>query len=137
MAKKVFISYDHSEDRHYKELLRAWDANTDFDFEIDTRSPNLAINSVDAGVIKSALTKKMKESKYLLVLIGAKSYTSDWMFWEIERAKQPDVKLKLAAVKIDKNYITPPGLLGTGTAFAYSFTRDGIIEALNKATNFY
>ena len=30
---KVFVSYDHSEDVHYKRLLQAWDANPDFDFD--------------------------------------------------------------------------------------------------------
>ena len=39
MPKNVFVNNDHSEDFHYKELLRAWDANTDFDFEFDLRSP--------------------------------------------------------------------------------------------------
>lgn len=32
MPKKVFVGYDDSEDAHYKELLGAWEANTDFDF---------------------------------------------------------------------------------------------------------
>ncbi len=31
--KKVFISYDHSEDVRYKRLLDAWDANTSFEGE--------------------------------------------------------------------------------------------------------
>ena len=31
----VFISYDHSEDVHYKRLLEAWDANSKFDFEFE------------------------------------------------------------------------------------------------------
>jgi hypothetical protein len=60
--KKVFVSYDHSEDLLYKNLLRAWDANENFDFEFDQRSPNEAIDSKDAGPIKTALTKKMLES---------------------------------------------------------------------------
>ena len=30
MAKKVFISYDN--DKHYKNLFVAWDANKKFDF---------------------------------------------------------------------------------------------------------
>ena len=68
-AKKVFVSYDHSEDVRYKELLRAWDANTDFDFEFDIRSPNVTIDSIEAYVIQT-LTKKMKESEYMFVIIG-------------------------------------------------------------------
>jgi MTH538 TIR-like domain (DUF1863) len=137
MPKKVFISYDHSEDRHYKDLLRAWDANSNFEFEFDQRSPNEAIDSDDASRIKQALTRKMGEADYLLVIVGEKSHKSKWMQWEIERAKQNDLKLKLAAVKLDSTYTTPLGLLGTGTSFAMSFSRDGIINALANATNNY
>lgn len=134
MAKaKVFVSYDHSEDKHYKYLLQAWDANPDFDFEFDSRGPNVAINSTDAAVIKTRLTTLMKEATHLLVLVGEKSSTSDWMTWEIERAKQSDTKLKLAAIKLAKANITPPGLLNVGTAWATSFERDRIVAALKDA----
>lgn len=138
MAKhKVFISYDHSEDAIYKYLLCAWDANPYFDFEFDNRSPSVAIDSTDAGAIKAALARKMKESTHLLVLVGEKSHQSKWMSWEISRAKESDIKLKLAAVKLAKSNICPAGLLGTGTSWATSFERDRIIEALNGATNTY
>lgn len=136
-SKKVFVSYDHSEDLHYKNLLRAWDANTSFDFDFDLRSPNVPINSIDAARIKASLTTKMKEADYLLVIVGSKAYTSEWMSWEIERAKQFDTKLKIAAVKIDRSYITPSELYNTGTAFTYGFTLDGIVDALIRATNNY
>lgn len=137
MKKKVFISYDHSEDVHYKRLLEAWDANSNFDFEFDSRSPNEPIDSLEAARVRAALTTMMKSADYLLVIVGSKSYTSVWMKWEIDRAKQSDTKLKLAAVKIDRDNTTPGGLLNTGTSWAYSFTRDGIINALNNATNNY
>lgn len=135
--KKVFVSYDHSEDLHYKNLLRAWDANDNFDFEFDQRSPNEPIDSIESGKIKESLTKMMKQSEYLLVIIGKKSHESKWMNWEISRAKQSDIKLKLVAIKIDNSYTTPSGLLNTGAVFARSFTRDGIIAALNNANNNY
>jgi len=134
MAKKVFVSYDHSEDVHYKDLLRAWDANTDFDFEFDLRSPNVAIDSVDASVIQAALTKKMKESDYILVIIGEKSHSSKWMKWEISRAQQLDTKLKFAAVKISGTNNLPVGLPNY-TAIANGFTLNGIEEVLKKAKN--
>ena len=132
MPKKVFVSYDHSEDAHYRDLLRAWDANTDFDFEFDLRSPTVAIDSSEASVIQSSLTKKMKESEYILVIIGAKSHSSKWMKWEIERAKQSDTNLKFAAVKISSSNITP-SVLPPITAVADEFKRDKIINALNNA----
>jgi hypothetical protein len=134
MAKtKVFVSYDHSEDVLYKLLLQAWDANPDFDFDFDSRGPNVAINSDDAAVVKAALTKLMKSATHLLVIIGAKSSTSKWMNWEIERAKEDDTRLKIAAVKIESKNTTPAGLLNVGTAWATSFERDKIVAALAAA----
>ena len=134
MAKpKVFVSYDHSEDAHYKRLLQAWDANPDFDFEFDSRGPNVGIDSTDASVVKAALTAKMKSATHLLVLVGAKSGKSKWMAWEIDRAKQSDAKLKLAAVKLGKDYETPLGLINVGTSWATSFTRDHVVDALKNA----
>jgi len=131
---KVFVSYDHSEDVHYKRLLQAWDANADFEFDIDSRGPNVAIDSTDAGPVKTALTKMMMSATHLLVLVGEKSNKSTWMHWEIDRAKQSDVKLKLAAVKLAKDNVTPTGLLNVGTAWATSFERDRIVDALKNAT---
>jgi hypothetical protein len=135
--KKVFISYDHSEDQRYKNLLLARHANDSFELEFDQRSPNVPIDSNDATKIKQALTSMMRSADYLLVIIGAKSYTSKWMAWEIDRAKQWDVKLKLAAIKISYFNTTPAGLLGCSVAFATAFEQDRIIDALNKATNNY
>jgi hypothetical protein len=80
LGLKVFISYDHSEDVHYKRLLEAWDANSGFDFEFDNRSPSTAIDSVAAAVIKAVLTSKMKEATHLLVIVGAKTYMSKWVY---------------------------------------------------------
>ncbi|MDQ6888932.1 MAG: TIR domain-containing protein [Bacteroidota bacterium] len=134
---KVFMSYDHSEDRHYKELLRAWDANTVFDFEFDHRSPNEAINRTEAVVIKQSLTRMMKQAEYLLVIIGKKSHESKWIQWEIDRAKQQDIKLQLAAIKIENSFVTPNGLIGVGTSFTKAFTKDGIVTALKNANNKY
>lgn len=135
--KKVFISYDHSEDLLYKNLLLAWHANDSFEFEFDQRSPNVPIDSYDAVKIKQSLTTMMKSANYLLVIIGAKSYTSKWMAWEIDRAKQWDSKLKLAAIKISYFNTTPSGLLACNVAFASAFEQDKIMDALNRATNNY
>jgi hypothetical protein len=135
MAKTVFVSYDHSEDARYKRLLQAWNANPQFAFEFDSRGPNIPINSTNAAVIKQSLTRMMKSATHLLV--GAESVRSRWMEWEIERAKEPDIKLRLAAVKLAKANQVPPGLLNVGTSWATSFERDRIIEALNRASANY
>jgi hypothetical protein len=135
--KRVFISYDHSEDANYKRLLEAWDANRKFDFDFDNRSPHAAIDSAQAGAIKAALTTKMKSAEYLLVIVGVKSYTSRWMSWEIQRAKQDDIKLKLAAVRLAPGNREPAELAHTRTSWADGFTRDEIVSALERASNAY
>lgn len=132
--KKVFVSYDHSEDALYKLMLQAWDANTKFDFEFDSRGPDVAINSSNAGTVKASLATKMKTATHLLVLVGKESAGSSWIAWEIERAKEDDTKLKIAAVKLAKGNATPAGLLGISTAWATSFERDRIVDALDDAT---
>jgi hypothetical protein len=78
----------------------------------------------------------MKESDYILVIIGKKSYSSKWMRWEINRAKQADVKLKFAAVRIESNNQKPDGLPNS-TAMANGFTLQGIVNALNQANNYF
>jgi Thoeris protein ThsB, TIR-like domain len=134
MAKpKVFVSYDHSEDAPYKRLLQAWDANPDFDFDFDSRGPDIPIDSTAAGPITAALAVKMKSATHLLVIVGASSSKSRWINWEVDRAKQPDVRLKLAAVRLARDNTTPGGLLNVGTAWATSFERDRIVDALKMA----
>lgn len=135
--KKVFVSYDHSEDAHWKRLMQAWNANPDFDFEFDSRGPNEPIDSHNAATIKQTLTRMMKDATHLLVLVGDKTAKSSWVKWEIDRAKQSDTKLKLAAVKLAKANESPTGLLNSNTQWATSFERDRIVEALNAATNTY
>ena len=75
----------------------------------------------------------MKSATHLLVLVGAKCSKSKWIAWEIDRAKQGDVKLKLAAVKLDKENETPPALFNVGTSWATSFMRDRVVDALKNA----
>ncbi len=134
---KVFVCYDHDEDARYKNLLLGWTANPQFAFEIDSVGPDVAIDSTSAASVKAALTVKMKNGTHLLVLVGEKTSGSKWVNWEIDRATDSDVKLRLAAVKLARDNTSPSGLVGMGTSWATSFERDRIIEALNAATNSY
>ena len=93
----VFISYDHSEDVHYKRLLEAWDANTNFNFQFENHSVRQPINSVYAPAIKAAITKNAT-SFTSFSNRRTKSYTSSWIDWEISKAKE--LGLKIAAVKL-------------------------------------
>lgn len=57
--KKVFVSFDFENDKQYKYLLEAWDANDDFDFVFSDKTPT-EINSDNIGRIKAGLTAKKR-----------------------------------------------------------------------------
>jgi hypothetical protein len=138
--KKVFVSFDYDNDKHFKFLLEAWDANPEFDFFFsDLSSKEIQSNSV--SVVKQALSAKINQATYTLVIVSKEAnkrhpdhkeigYTN-WLNYEIAKSKEH--KNKLIAVKIDRVYESPEELLGADASWAMSFTRDNIIEALTCA----
>ncbi len=129
--KKIFISYDYDNDKHYKNLLLAWDENSEFDFGFSDQSADVSIQSTDAAAIKRAISAKINAATYFLCLVGSKTSKSGWVTWEIEKAK--DLKKKLVAVKISSGNTTPIGLLNAGASWAMSFTFDAIKKAIEDA----
>ena len=141
MAKKrVFISFDYDDDKHYKFLLNAWSKNPDFDFEIVDRTPP-EIQSDDIPTIKANLTKRIKSATHTLVIVGknankkhkdsAKIGYRNWITFEVAKSKEHGKKL--VGAKIKKSCDSPEELLNSGAKWAMSFTHDAILKALNDA----
>lgn len=129
--KKIFISYDCDNDRHYKNLLLAWDSNREFDFSFSDQSADVSIQSFAVVVIKRAISAKINASTYFLCLVGTETYKSSWVNWEIDKAKE--LGKKLVVVKISRRNATPSGLLGAGASWAMSFTFNAIKNAVEEA----
>lgn len=127
-TKKVFVSYDYDNDKHYKNLLLAWDANKDFDFYLNDQSVDVSVNSTSAGTIKQAISAKINSSTYFLCIVGEKTHNSSWVSWEISKAVE--LKKKIVAVKTSKDNSTPNGLYNVGATWALSFNFDAIKAAL-------
>ncbi|MEH6891575.1 TIR domain-containing protein [Bacillus sp. JJ864] len=137
--KKVFVSFDYENDKSYKYLLEAWDANSDFEFTFDDRSSG-EINSWSIPVVKGALTKKINSATYTFVIVGKEANKQhkdhkeigfkNWINFEVNRSKAN--KNKLLAIKLDKSYESPDELLNAGASWAYSFTKDAIMTALKN-----
>lgn len=136
--KKVCVSFDYTNDKNYRYLLSAWDANTNFDFGFNDFTPN-EINSENYSRVKAVITQRIKESTYLLVLVGKYANTEhprkneigdkNWINWEINKAKE--LGKQLVAVKLDWNYESPTALLNSGAKWA-NFSKDSIIKALDE-----
>lgn len=132
MAKKtVFISFDYDNDAHYKNLLLAWDKNSEFDFGFYDGSLKDAIDSTNAAYIKSKIKPKILAARRLLCIIGAKTSKSKWIDWEIQTAK--DNSKKLIGVKTAKDNTSPSGLIGAGATWALSFNFAAIKKALDES----
>ncbi len=138
--KKVFVSFDYENDRHYKYMLDAWDANKNMDFVFDDCSSD-EINSDSVSVIKAGLTKRINTTGYTLVIVGREANKRhedceeigyrNWINFEIAKSKENGNKL--VAVKIDKSYKSPEELANSGASWAMSFTQNAIIRALDEA----
>ncbi|HIE00042.1 MAG TPA: TIR-like domain-containing protein [Thiotrichaceae bacterium] len=129
--KKVFVSYDYDNDKHYKNLLLAWDANKQFDFYLYDQSADVSVNSTDAAAIKRVVSARINASTYFLCIVGKHTHKSGWVAWEIDKAVE--LGKKIVAVKTDRSNTTPDGLYGIGTSWAMSFTFDSIKNAIDNA----
>jgi hypothetical protein len=132
MAKKtIFISYDYDYDKHWKNLLVAWDKNGEFDFTFYDASVDVSVNSTDAAAIKRVISARIKGATRFLCIVGKHTHKSAWVNWEIEKAVE--LKRKLIAVKTDAENTSPDAILGVGASWAMSFTFDAIKKAVDEA----
>jgi hypothetical protein len=138
--KKVFVSFDYEKDKCYKFLLKAWDANPDFEFSFSDKSSE-EINTDDISRVKAGLTTKINQATYTLVIVGEdankrhhdyeKIGYRNWQNFEIARSIENGNKL--VGVKINSKYPAPEEMLGKGATWALTFTQDAIIQALKDA----
>lgn len=132
MARKViFISFDYDNDRHYKNLLLAWDKNKEFEFELYDGSLQDSINSTNAAYIKSKIKPLIQNATHLLCIVGEKCGNNKWIEWEVQTAV--DLKKKLIGVKVEKSCTSPAVLLNNGAKWALSFNFDAIKAAIESA----
>lgn len=138
--KRVFVSFDYDQDRHYRYLLQALVANPRSDIDFDDHTPE-EIQSNNISRIKAVLTGKIREATHTLVIIGehANSYHSKWMeigyrnwqWWEINKSAEEGKGF--IAVKIRSSNETPEPLYNKGATWAMSFTVDAILQAIRNA----
>lgn len=138
--KKVFVSFDYDNDKKYKFLLQAWDANKQFDFSFADRSSR-EINSDNVDRVKAGLTLRINSARYTLVIIGKEANKlhkdskligyRNWINFEIAKSKQNGNKL--VGVKLHKNYDSPSEILNANATWAMSFTEKAVVNALNQA----
>ena len=139
--KKVFVSFDYDDDKNYRNLLKAWDANPNFEFYMSDLTPG-EINTWSVSRIKAALTTSIRQSTYTLVIVGKNANKKhrksgeigykNWISFEVAKSKEE--RNRLIGVKIERGYESPDELLGSGASWAMSFTKESILKALDEAS---
>jgi hypothetical protein len=136
--KKIVISFDYDHDRNYRYLLSALKENSGNTIDFEDLTPS-AIDTNSVARVKGVLSTQISNATHLLVIIGAYANTThpdskligttNWQWWEIEKAKE--LGKKLIAVKIEKDNPTPTPLLNGGASWSMSYTVEGILKAIN------
>lgn len=137
--KKVIISFDYEYDKKYYYLLKAWDANSDFDFFFSDLTPD-EIKTESVATVKQVLSTKIHEANYMIAIIGEHSDDQhpdykeigykNWQAYEI--AKNNEWGNKLVVVKINNSCSAPDEAYGVGAEWVNSFNEKDVVAALNS-----
>ncbi len=90
MAKtyKVFVSHCWNYNDVLQDLKKLIDNKGYFEAEYTHVEKSHPINSENTSVIKANITKKLEESDVVLAIAGLYASYSDWMPWEMDKAKE-------------------------------------------------
>ncbi len=141
MKPNIFVSFDYENDKHYKFLLQAWDANPEFDFVFNDKTPG-EINTNDIGRIKAGLTKKINEATHSLFIVGKHANQlhkdrnaigfKNWINFEAYRSIQSGNYISV--VKLDDSCVIPDELKATRYWWLSGFSEKNIINVLNDSS---
>lgn len=98
MAKeyKLFISHSWDHDDVLQDLKNLIDSRGYFPATYTQIEKDCPIDSDKAWVIKANITKRLQESDVVLAIAGVYASYSEWMQWEMDKAK--DLGLKVIGV---------------------------------------
>jgi len=104
--RRVFISFQ-SEDLWVVDLLRQIARSDDFDLDIFDESLKVPFDSTRADYIRSRLLDHIERTSVTICILGATTYQSDWVDWELLKSLEEGNKLILMGVP-GATRITPP-----------------------------
>jgi hypothetical protein len=96
--KRVFLSF-RAEDRLQVQGLRLLAANPDYDLEFYDESVRVAIDSRNAEYVKKVIREKIARSSVTVCMIGALTYTSPWVDWELSESAAKGNKMIAMGLK--------------------------------------
>lgn len=131
MARFVFLAHQHDDRSQVRGfILLRWNINVNFYFF--DRSLVDPVNSTDEAYIRRCIRDQMYGTSVTVVLIGNKTYQSQWVAWEIEESV--DKGNGLVGVKLKgKNSATVPSFLRIYGAEVITWRPDEFEDAIERA----
>mgnify|MGYP002067170478 CR=1 FL=1 len=126
LSKHVFLSFVE-EDLALVRLFRGQAQNKNSALEFADYSVKIPYNSTNAAYIRTQIAQKISASSVTIVLIGATTYSSTWVKWEIE--KSDELGNKVIGVKLPSAGSTPSALTAIG-ATVLSWDIAAIVKAI-------
>lgn len=111
-------------------MLAAWVRNEKFPLSFLDHSTDFSVKSQDKGAIRRSVSAKINGANCFLCLIGNSTYKSEWVCWEIEKAKERNKPI--IAVKIRRHYKSPKPIIGSGAKWVRSFKFESIKKAIEE-----
>ncbi len=124
----TFISHHHGPDGWYKDAVLEY-ADEGL-LPIRDNSVSSPIRSRDPSRIKADLTRRVRESDLLMVVVGCNTHKRAYVRHEIQRAVEADKPI--VAVKLNRSHRSPPELLGVGASWAMGPSVESVTRALKK-----
>ena len=129
--RKIFVSYHSKKEAKYKNILKAWQKNSNFDLDFHDKSVGISINTNNESRIKAGITKKLNESNLVLCIVGEETHLRPMVNWELQKAKE--LHKKILIVKTNSKYKTPTCLLNSNFTILNSFKKEEIIKEIYKS----
>lgn len=131
MAKiyRLFISHswDHVDDlKNLKGLLEQQES---FDVEFYEMAPENAINSDNSTYIKRCISARIGEADIVLGIAGIYASYSEWMQWELDKAKEKGKKI-IGVVPWGQERIS--SIVAARADVVVRWNTKSIIEAIKK-----
>lgn len=128
--KKIFVSYYYDKDKTLKRLLNAWSRNDKFNIDFIDTSADVSLDTKTERELSEELSKRIKNSDIVLVLIGNKTHSRKWVKYEIKEAIR--LHKPIVAVKQNRNHISPSELKGVGVNWVYGFRARKVSAAIKS-----
>ena len=131
MAKeyKLFISHSWDHDDVLQDLKNLIDSRGYFPATYTQIEIDCSIDSDKAWVIKANITKRLQESDVVLAIAGVYASYSEWMQWEMDKAKDLGLKV-IGVIPRGQEHISHE--VFNRSAVDFRWNADSIVDAIRN-----